>query len=80
MNNSDMINKILIDFNNPFNNEIVIIGIVRNIANTFLEDYSWFSKALKNFRSVNWFLLESDSEDNTLNILKSTSDLNSNFS
>jgi hypothetical protein len=39
-----------------------------------------FTKAFKNFRSVKWFLVESDSEDNTLNVLKSISDLNSNFS
>lgn len=75
-----MLYKSLIDFSSPYDNEIVITGIVRNVAGTFLEDYLRLTMAFKNFRSVKWFLVESDSEDNTLNVLKSTSDLNSNFS
>jgi len=75
-----MPNKKLIDFNESFNNEIVITGIVRNIASTFSEDYSRLNKAFKNFKSVKWFLVESDSNDNTLDILQSTSNLNNHFS
>lgn len=69
-----------IDFANAFNNEIVITGIVRNISKTFSQDYTRLNKAFGNFKRIKWFLVESDSEDDTLNILKSTSELNYNFS
>lgn len=68
-----------IDFNGPEFNDVVVAGIVRNISSTFEEDFSRFTRALSAFRSVKWFLVESDSEDDSMKILENIAKSNSNF-
>lgn len=75
-----MIFKHSINFKNPFDNEIVITGIVRDVAKTLREDYIRLNRAFKNFKSVKWFLVESDSKDDSLQVLRTISSIDFNFS
>ena len=68
-----------INFASPYRNNVLITGIVRNIASTFEEDYSRMSRAFSGFASVKWFLVESDSTDASISKLQSFSEKNSNF-
>lgn len=61
------------------NYEIVVVGIVKNVADTFVLDYQRTLKALSNFSEVHWYIVESDSNDNTLGVLNKISELNSKF-
>lgn len=58
---------------------ILVTGIVRNVASTIERDVISIENALGDFRSVMWFLVESDSEDTTLEQLKSLSSANDKF-
>lgn len=68
-----------IDFNGPEFNDVVVVGIVRNISTTFEDDFSRFNQALSVFKSVKWFLVESDSEDDSIGILEDIAKSDSNF-
>jgi hypothetical protein len=48
---------------------IIVISTVRNVSKTFDEDFKHLSKALSGFSSVDWILVESDSTDNTIDVL-----------
>jgi hypothetical protein len=61
------------------NNEIVVVGIVKDVADTFVLDYQRTLKALSNFNEIFWYIVESDSDDNTLVVLKKISESNSKF-
>lgn len=58
---------------------ILVTGIVRNVASTIEHDVIVIEKALRDFHSIKWFLVESDSEDDTLNQLTSLSQKYDNF-
>jgi glycosyltransferase involved in cell wall biosynthesis len=74
-----MVRKKSINFASPYRNNVLITGIVRNIASTFEEDYSRMSRAFSGFASVKWFLVESDSTDASISKLQSFSEKNPNF-
>jgi len=59
--------------------EIVVVGIVKNVANTFMLDYHRTLNALANFNQVFWYIVESDSVDKSVEVLKKISESNSNF-
>lgn len=59
---------------------ILVTGIVRNVASTIERDMVVIEKALSDFRTVKWFLVESDSTDKTLDQLTSLSSKNEKFS
>jgi hypothetical protein len=61
------------------NQSVIVVGIVRNIENTFPKDFDRINKAFSNFEKVNWYLVESGSSDNTLRMLELTSQRNDNF-
>jgi hypothetical protein len=52
---------------------ILVTGIVRDVASTIHQDVDLIEGALRDFHSVKWFLVESDSEDNTVDQLDSLS-------
>jgi hypothetical protein len=58
---------------------ILVAGIVRNVASTIERDVTVIEKALREFRSVKWFLVESDSADKTVDHLTSLSSRKENF-
>ncbi len=58
---------------------ILVTGIVRNVASTIERDVIIIEKALINFHSIKWFLVESDSTDKTIDKLTSLSSRNENF-
>lgn len=67
--------------NNVLNQKtIIVMGIVRNVFNSIEKDVSIIKKALKNFKEVHWFLVESDSSDESVSKLKEISERESNFS
>lgn len=55
---------------------IVIASIARNIGGTFSKDYDRVLKAFSEFTIINWIIVESNSTDNSLEVLKSYSNLN----
>lgn len=54
---------------------IVIASIARNIGDTFSKDYDRVLKAFSDFTIIKWIIVESNSTDNSLEVLKSYSDL-----
>ena len=58
---------------------ILVTGIVRNVASTIERDVIIIERALRNFHSIKWFLVESDSTDETIDKLTSLSSRNENF-
>jgi glycosyltransferase involved in cell wall biosynthesis len=58
---------------------ILVVGIVRNVALTIEKDKTIIESALKDFRSIKWFLVESDSDDHTLSKLEALSKKDDNF-
>lgn len=58
---------------------ILVTGIVRNVASTIERDVIVIESALRDFRSIKWFLVESNSEDTTLDQLTSLSSKNDKF-
>lgn len=59
---------------------VLVTGIVRNVALTIERDMTVIEQALQDFRSIKWFLVESDSSDFTIEKLKDISSINENFS
>ena len=74
-----MVRNALINFDSPYDNKVLITGIVRNIASTFDKDFLRLSRAFSNFASVKWFLVESDSTDESIAKLKAYSERHPNF-
>lgn len=58
---------------------IVITGIVRNCAKTIKQEYELLNHAFSGFGSINWFLVESDSTDNSIECLEALSHSNKLF-
>lgn len=66
-------------FTQIFDQPLLIVGLVRNGENFIERNISKLSEACKKFKYVNWLIVESDSLDNTVNILTSISNNNTNF-
>lgn len=58
---------------------ILVTGIVRNVASTIEHDIVVIEKALEDFHSIQWFLVESDSEDDSVSQLEYLSTKYENF-
>ena len=57
----------------------LVVGIVRNVELTFEKDFFALSKALSFFDRVNYYVIESDSSDCTIDVLKKIKLRNINF-
>ena len=58
---------------------VAIVGIVKNIANSIDGDFNRLREATSEFKNVKWFLVESDSTDESLNSLESIKRKHTNF-
>ncbi len=58
----------------------LIVGVTRDSAHTIKKDIAQISSALQSFSDVHWFVVESDSEDNTIQKLKELEGEVKNFS
>jgi len=58
---------------------VLVVGIVKDIENTLKRDIKNIGKALSFFQDVHWFLVESDSCDNSKQTLSEVEKTNSNF-
>lgn len=56
--------------NPAFNSEIAVVGIVKDIEKTLIKDIARIETALSSFNSVKWFLVESNSHDNSVNLMR----------
>ena len=64
---------------NLFKKPILIIGLIRNGENVLAENIIRLREAVTKFSEVHWLLIESDSSDNTVGILKKFSEDLLNF-
>ena len=58
---------------------ILVVGIVKNIYKSIEKDIANIENALKIFKTVNWFLVESDSKDQSIKKLEEIAKKKSNF-
>ncbi len=65
--------------NPPLGSSVVVVGIVKDISNTIQEDYKNLKAALSRFGEIQWFLVESNSTDDSRNALAKINSLDSNF-
>lgn len=59
--------------------EILICGTARNIEKTLLNDYNIISASFSIAKAVHWLIIESDSSDDTLDLLSNLKATNHNF-
>jgi len=59
--------------------KLLLTGVIRNCAKTLLGDLERISMALSRAKSLNIFIVESDSDDDSINILQALKEINSNF-
>lgn len=52
--------------NDLFNQEFLIVGLVRDGEKTIESEIKHLAQVFKNFSQINWFIVESDSNDQTL--------------
>jgi hypothetical protein len=73
----------LLRYNHPMpgqkRNKFLIVGIARNIARTFSEDYSRIDAAIRAFGATSWFIVESDSNDKSNQFLNTFQSTKTNF-
>lgn len=58
----------------------VIVGIVKDSAKTLLKDVTRIIQCLQEAKSIKWFIVESNSKDNTVEILDQLASMVPNFS
>jgi hypothetical protein len=58
---------------------VLVVGIVKNIEKTLKKDIKNIGNALSFFQEVHWFLVESDSSDNSKQTLLELKNANKNF-
>ena len=58
---------------------VLVVGIVKDIEKSLSKDIKNISKALSFFKEVHWFLVESDSSDNSKKALFEAKNANNNF-
>lgn len=66
-------------YKNRFQSNILVTGLVRNGASTIKTDVTRLNKALAKFKSLQWLLIESDSDDNTVEELEKIQNAVVNF-
>lgn len=54
----------------PARRELVIVGVTRNCGSTIERDVGTLRSAFASFRQIRWFVVESDSEDDTVDCLR----------
>lgn len=59
--------------------QILITGIVKDVASTLISDIERLSRSFSRFSEISWFLVESNSIDNSLEILSKLSREMTNF-
>ena len=59
---------------------VVIVGIVKNIESTINDDYQRLTKAFSRFEKIDFFVVESGSDDNSVQVLNELSRTQKNFS
>lgn len=59
--------------------KLAIVGIVRNVGKNFEQDYKRLKIATRMFKERKWIIIESDSTDNTLEILQKITALDKEF-
>jgi len=59
---------------------VVIVGIVKNIESTINDDYKRLTKAFSRFEKIDFFVVESGSDDNSVQVLDELSKTQTNFS
>ena len=64
----------------PMKQNILLVGVVSNVGRTIEKELKIVLKALSSFENVRVFLVESDSNDNTVQVLKKIQTSNPNFS
>jgi hypothetical protein len=62
------------------NKSILVVGTIRNVEKTITNEIIRCSNALSEFRNVSFYLVESDSDDNTLKKLEELKENLTNFS
>lgn len=62
-----------------YSQSIIVAGLVRNAARTMRREIHWIQKRLSAFKSLEWVIVESDSEDQTASELLKLSSEISNF-
>jgi hypothetical protein len=73
MNNTSNSNK------NPQNKKFLIGGIARNCGKTIKDDVLYLQNALINYPNKHWLIIESDSDDNTIEVLRELETMVENF-
>lgn len=63
----------------PQQSEILVLGLARNIESVLGREVTSIQIALRPFRSVRFLVLESDSSDNTLAVLRDLNESRTNF-
>lgn len=53
-----------------FHSEILVVGLARNCGESVSSSISVIQRALKRFRKVSWLVIESDSDDSTVDVLR----------
>jgi hypothetical protein len=61
------------------NSNLLVVGTIRNSQSRLFKEYVKTSKATRVFSSVSYFLVESDSDDRTIDVLSKIKVSNSNF-
>ena len=62
-----------------FDSSVAVVGIVKDVAASLQSDLNQIKSALSDFKEVKWFLVESNSNDNSKLVLKNQSNLDHNF-
>jgi glycosyltransferase involved in cell wall biosynthesis len=62
-----------------FDSSIVVVGIVKDISSTIHQDLKQFKSALSEFRNIKWFLVESNSTDDSVQVLEGLRQSEENF-
>ncbi len=63
----------------PPGSSVVVVGIVKDISSTIQKDYENLKAALNRFTEIHWFLVESNSSDNSKEALANLNKFDSNF-
>ena len=54
----------------PCQTKVVVVGTIRNVSRSLVGEVKNLTAALQGFNQVQWLLIESDSTDNTVQVLK----------
>jgi hypothetical protein len=59
--------------------KVLVVGVVRNVESTLLKDVKKFKEVLAGFNRIQIFVVESDSTDNSIGVLKSLKSQDESF-